>query len=332
MLVDWWYSSSLLRARQKDILDTLTLSRWAESGNRDVFLKNIKDSAYSDLFSETNLEKYETVLENALFGLYRELETLVPDALLLRMHRLTVDLNNVKMTVKSRLQELDMDWEMLSDSGVYPSDDVYTIVFERQYQKMPPEISAGLYRAEEEYQRTRNIQLLDFILDSAFHDYRMQSLRSAPGYGLVLNYYRGEADLENIKNAFRAVRMTLENTALRDVALGGGFLPQRDVLEAAGESMDSLADYVRKTRYGPALEDGVRDVLDNRGFVRFEKAADEYLLSELRPFRYIPSGPEVIEEYIRIKKSEIRNLKIVFIGLLNNLKPDDVRSRIREVH
>ncbi len=332
MLADWWYASSLLRAREKDILDSLTLTRWAESGNREVFVRNIKDSAYGELFGETNLEDYETVLEKALFELYRELDQLLPDPLVVRLHRMTVDLNNIKMTIKSKLQELPMDWDILSDTGVFPSDEIYTVIFEKQYHKLPPVIAAALVRAEEEYFRSRNIQILDFILDSAFHDYRLNSLVAARGHERVASYYRKTADMENIKNMIRARRLSLEKSADRYLLLKGGTLSDRDLRDAAGDSLEAVAEYVRGTAYGPALEEGVRDVLENRGFVRFEKAADEFLLGELRPFRFVPSGPEVIEEYLRLKQAEIKNLKIVFIGLLNDIKAEEVRSRIREAH
>ena len=50
---------------------------------------------------------------------------------------------------------------------------------------------------------------------------------------------------------------------------------------------------------------------------------------KLNDFVYKMSGPEVVEEFIRLKKMEIKNLKIVFIGKLNEMSTEDIKMRLR---
>ena len=48
--------------------------------------------------------------------------------------------------------------------------------------------------------------------------------------------------------------------------------------------------------------------------------------------KYINIGPEPIFSYIVAKEAEIKTLRIILVAKLNNLSPDVIRERVRELY
>jgi V/A-type H+-transporting ATPase subunit C len=52
----------------------------------------------------------------------------------------------------------------------------------------------------------------------------------------------------------------------------------------------------------------------------------------IRDAKYVTFGPEPILAYIYAKESEIKNLRIIMVGKINNIPSEVIRERLREVY
>ncbi|OHD62194.1 MAG: hypothetical protein A2014_01380 [Spirochaetes bacterium GWF1_49_6] len=324
----WGFITGRLRSLENNFLPYGTLIRWSESPNADTFVKYVKDSVYGDIFNEGNLHKYETVLEDHMQGLYDELLKIIPQDSLIRIHRLSSDQNNIKMIYKAKMSGRDVNWEILSENGFYPPEDLFPIIEEKLFSKLHPALDKALRNMDEEFKKTGNIQIAEFILDRAFNDLRL-NLLTDPAYKNIADYYRVWIDLENIKNLLRAKRLDIDRAYIPHVLLDHGTIDKFFFESMYMSQIGDVAEELIRGRYGELLSEGIRTVLEKRLYSQLEKAIDEFLLAKVGAFRYASSGPEVVEGFILRKLMEIKNLKIVFIGVLNGMDPEEIKGRVR---
>lgn len=328
-MVDWGFVAGRLRSLQQYLIDYDTLSAWADVNGKEGLLKEVKDSPYAEIFSGDDLSLYDSAFENYLDEVYAEIGKLIPDDLLIRLHTLTYDLNNLKIILKSKLMGADVNWEILSEKGSVTPEDLFTVVEEEQIGKLPKEIGSKLTFIEDEYRKSGDIQIADFMIDNAFNDYRFALLGSEEGYEKIRAFYETLVDMENMKNTLRAKTMNFERAVLEHLLLSHGSLSVDYFDDIYGESFSDIVEHFKESSYGEKLMAGLSDVGERGHFSVLEKDMDELLAEMIRPFRFVSSGPEVVEEYIFLKNLEVKNLKILFIGKLNNLPSEEIKKRIR---
>jgi V/A-type H+-transporting ATPase subunit C len=324
----WGFITGRLRSLENYFLPYTTLIRWSESPNIETFMKYVKDSVYGEVFTEGNLYKYETVLEDNVQALYDELMKIIPQDSLIRIHRLSSDQNNIKMIYKAKMSGREVNWEILSENGFYSPEDLFPIIEEKLYSKLHPALDKAMRNMDEEFKKTGNIQTAEFILDRAFNDLRLDLLEG-PDYKNIADYYRTWIDLENIKNLLRAKRLDIDRAYVPHILLDHGTIDRFFFENLYFSQIGEIAEELIRGRYGEPLADGIRTVLEKRLYSQLEKSIDELLLAKVGTFRYAATGPEVVEGFIQRKMMEIKNLKIVFIGVLNGMDPDEIKGRVR---
>lgn len=328
-MTSWGYAAGWLRSLENYFIPYNELLHLCDSRDENTFLRSIKDSFYSEMFTSHNLYQYDAILNNHLQELYKTIQKIIPDDQLIRIRKLNNDLNNLKIIYKAKNNGRDIEWEILSDDGIYPPEDMYTIIEEKQTTKLPKVIANAIYILEQELKRRHNPQLIDFIIDNAFNDYRFELLHRNRTYRSIADYYSCWVDCENIKNIFRAKRMNMEQALFTFVPLRHGTIPVEYIIYLYRDNIRDIADEISQSSYGAALSNGITRVIENHEYSQLEKEIDELLIKKLWNFHYTAFGPEVVEEFIQRKQLEVKNLKIVFIGVLNRMEAEEIKKRIR---
>ena len=112
---DYLYISSLLRAREPRMLSRDKAERMLDAPNVEDAAKMLTDSGYEDM-SQMGVKQIETALARRRADVFRELESLVPNAAVLDLFRLKYDYHNAKVLIKSDAMHHD-DNGLLSASG-----------------------------------------------------------------------------------------------------------------------------------------------------------------------------------------------------------------------
>jgi len=63
-----------------------------------------------------------------------------------------------------------------------------------------------------------------------------------------------------------------------------------------------------------------------------EKALDDLLMSYIRSARLVTIGVEPLIAWLFAKETEIRNVRMIMTGKINNLPMDMIRERLRETY
>lgn len=328
----WGYLSGLLRAERVHALRDGFFSVLAESADTDACAKALEDTVYGPLFQGKALKEFAQVFDEYYTKRLNEISASAPGPLPALLYALKTDLNNLKMVYKAKQSGREVAWERLSEAGTFAPEDMFSIVQEELYNRLPAPVREALLQLNEKQGDARRA---DFLIDRAYYTYRLDVLKEAAAkdeaYTALYDFYRKECDCENIKNLLRAKRMDLDKELVADLLIPGGHISPGFFLDQPNLSAEDTAELISDTAYGPALSAGITEWLTSQSASLLERLIDEYMLDQLKAFAYISSGPAVAEECLRTLDIELKNLKLIIIGKLNAMDAETIKGRVRNV-
>lgn len=330
----WGYLSGLLRAEKVYALTDSDFAALAETPDAETLAKSLEDTVYGPLFQGHTLKDFAEIFDNFYRTKFNEIKSMIPDPVIIKVHALKMDLNNLKLLYKAKSTQKEISWDRLSDEGTIPSEKMYTIVEYELYNELPQPVAQALIELKQI--AGDDLRQMDFLVDRAFYIYRLDLLKeafvkNAQDYTQILDLYRKEIDCENIKNIFRAKKMDLERDQILEIIIPGGYISSELLFEEAVLPAEDFIDFVRETAYGDFLSEGVDFWVNTRSCTILEKQIDEFLIKIVRNFSFIGQGPAVVEETLRLLDIELKNLKLIIIGKLNNMSVESIKGRVRHV-
>ncbi len=330
----WGYLSGLLRSEKVHALTNNDFISFADSVNADSLLKSLEDTVYGSLFQGRVLKEFTVIFDEYYQQKFQNIKEIIPCPIIMQVHSLKVDLNNLKICYKAKLSQKKISWEQLSEEGTIAPERMYAIVEYELWNELPTPISKAVIELADGAKDT--VRRVDFLLDRAYYTYRLQILQNAcyfetDFYKGLVDFYKKEIDCENIKNIFRAKKMNLEKDQIAEIIIVGGYISAEFFIDYANISGEEMADLVKDSAYGEVLSKGINDWITSKSCTILEKQIDEYLLDLTSNFSYLCSGPAIIEESLRSMQIEIKNLKLIIIGKINNMSTEEIKERVRNV-
>ena len=147
----------------------------------------------------------------------------------------------------------------------------------------------------------------------------------------LLDFFREEIDLINIKSFFRVFKGDMESGFFSRVFIPGGYVEEKDFWKAFEEGMERLPEILYSTDYSDLVQETVTELSDGHNLSNFEKKVDNRLLARIKSAsRYNFDGIEPVIGYIFAKEYEAKVVRIIMVGKLNGLEPGSIRERLRD--
>lgn len=292
------FVNGIIRAREARLLTKGHFDRLI-AGTLENFSTIISDTsyvAYDDI--PTGLEREEGEIKNFLnaFCITQEVKNFVawPE----HMH-------NIKVRVKKGGEEL-----------LYPSEESVPDTW--------PEVTEVIER----YVVEKDPFVLSTRLDLILCDRLSETARFAPFFE---EYYKLFFDLENIRSFFRARQFGNSKEIFNQVFIPYGSMEKNKFLEVITVGMEHLGKYFFTTPYMALVEKGGAYLQEHHSFLRLERLIDETRLRFLKQARMIAFGVEPLFAYYHFKLSEIKKLRQVYWGKLNEVVIDELKESIPDV-
>ncbi|MGL5721717.1 MAG: V-type ATPase subunit, partial [Brevinema sp.] len=129
----------------------------------------------------------------------------------------------------------------------------------------------------------------------------------------------------------RAKKIDMDREEIADLLIPGGFVSPDYFIDQANLSAEDTVELILAGPYGSALAQGLNEWASTKSISLLEKQIDEYILHQVKAFSYIMAGPAVIEETLRGLDVEMKNLKLIIIGKLNDMSTESIKGRVRNV-
>jgi len=333
--VRYGYAVGRVRALETRVFRDAVYERLVDAPTFAEQRRILSDTAYGQhLEGVETADAVEHALEAALDEAYTLVEALgLPEAIV-RFFRVRHDYANLRARLKAEVLGTSVD-EDLSPLGTVPPAVIAQPVerLPEHLRRVAEEARTAIATVEERAERQgggasaqERLDAIDRVVEQeAFEE--LASLARAARSEFLREYVALSVDLANVKRVLRARRRGMPLAEVEPTLLAGGRIPRAALAEAYALPLEELAERLASHRAlrGVAAEDLL--ALD-----RLDVATDALAVRMMRAGRAVPLGAEPVVAYVLAREAEVRQLRVLLIGKLAGLGPDDLRKRLRKVY
>ncbi|MCR3922035.1 MAG: V-type ATP synthase subunit C [Firmicutes bacterium] len=325
------YAVGRVRAMESRLLDSGKIERMVEAKSAEEALKILSESEYAGYLSEsTSAFAYEKILEAELRRVYLELRKFVPNPEIINLFASKFDYHNVKVLLKAKQLEENRDDLLVQEIGNLSLSELVRAVGEGDFKNLPPRMREATESITEQFRVDVNPQIVDLLLDRAMYAdifSTLQELKSP----FMTGYFIRLVDLINIKTFLRVQRLGRSKEFLESALLPAGDINIIKLVQL-GEPMEIVIDRLSFGRYSKVVEEGILAYQKTDTMTRYEKLLDDFLIQYIKLAKYSTFGPEPIVGYLLAKENELKTIRIVMVGKINQLPVEEIRERLRDVY
>jgi V/A-type H+-transporting ATPase subunit C len=320
-----------LRVLETRLLSKVKIDRMIDSSSADDVLKILQESEYASLMGTVKrAEDYNLLLKEELSRIYSLMYEISPDPLIVDIMRIKYDYHNIKVMLKGKALNKDFS-HMLIPVGTVNIEKLKLCIESEDYRELNPKMTEALNYAQEVYDELKDPQKIDTVLDK-FMYIDMLNRAKATNVNFIIDYIKRTIDFSNIKSIIRLKKQEKDGKFLKEIILDGGDISNDILLKAFEEPIENMASKFSSSKYGEVVRVGIEEYIKNGKLSLLEKYSENYIMESLKKAKYIAFGPEPIFAYIAAKETEIKIIRIIMVGKLNNVDNSVIRERVREVY
>lgn len=322
---------SRVRAMENRLLDSPKINRMIESSTADEAVKVLQETEYSEFMGNVKrVEDYEILLSEELKRVYSLVYDISPEKLLVDIMTLRYDYHNIKVLLKARALKKDLNY-LLIPVGTVDTDLLEQCIASESYIDLNSIMREGIEKAIEAYDLDKDPQKIDIILDRYLYK-DMLSKGECLGDSFVNTYLRRTIDLTNIKSFLRIKKQKKDREFLNTVLIDGGEIDLDVFNNYFNDSVENFVNKISHTDYFEILREGVEEFNKTGKLNAFEKLSDNFTMKLIKEAKYVSFGVEPLIAYVFAKETEIKVIRIIMVGKLNNVAPEVIKGRLRDIY
>jgi V/A-type H+/Na+-transporting ATPase subunit C len=323
------FAQSIARIRflETKMLDRSKLESLVEARDFGDCIKMLQDTKYGEYVTTTD---YEEGLKHALEDLYKDMFKTTPLSEVVDILAVRYDAHNIKSLIKGKFLGREMD-SILIDAGKIPVEKLKPMMKEENFRDLPKTLRGYVEKALEDFKNTQDPQNIDITIDRGMYEYMLEIAK-----GSELSYLeqivRLMIDIVSIKSFIRIKLQDKEKEFLQTVFIRGGHLDIDTFLNSINDSLESFSNKIAHTDHFKWAKEGIGEYIKNGDLGGLERYGDNYLIEYLKKAKLVSFGPEPIIAYIIARENEVRALRIILTGKKNEVQPDIIKERLRDVY
>jgi V/A-type H+-transporting ATPase subunit C len=213
------------------------------------------------------------------------------------------------------------------NAGTIPVNRLIQRMRDRDYHEMPKALASAAAAAIERFHLSQDPQEIDIEMDRGLYALMMDQSKASDNRFLI-NYVRTVIDLSNIKTFFRIKGLSNAWKLTDQVIYENGTLSVSVYRNAINEPLDVAVSRFKGTIYQQYVEESVEHWQKTGTMVAFEKGSDEMIMEYVRTSRYKAFGVEPLVAYLIVRENEIKTLRMILVGKMNQMAPEIIRERL----
>lgn len=324
------YAVARIRAVEKKLLDKAAIDRIVDAKSTEDAFKAIVAAGYgaSDCDTADPLG-YERFFKEEMKKTHMLLREIAPEPDVFDIFLQRSDYHNIKALLKAEFSDYNDD-SALMDEGTIPVGRLRSMIRDRDMSGMPQIMRDAAFEAIDVFNRTKDPQAIDIVLDRACFVH-MKELALNSGSSFLVDIVSILIDLTNIKIFLRAKKLKEPRNFLQKSLLVGGIMDKELFFESLEEPMDRFISILSYKPYSTLVK-GVEDFKNTGSLTMLEKLSDNYVMSYIKKALFTAFGLEPLVGYLLAREIEVKNLRIVMVGKINNIPGDIIRERLRDTY
>ncbi|MDI6617717.1 MAG: V-type ATP synthase subunit C [Clostridiales bacterium] len=315
-----------IRSMETKLLGMPKLESLSDASDFEGCIEMLKGTRYDKYI---NMPSYDEGLKIAVQDLYKEMHKMSPAREVVDIMAVKYDAHNIKCLIKGRLSDLNVE-NILIDAGTIPVPDLMRIKDEKNFKGIPNILARRMRESVEVYKKTHISNDIDVNIDRGTFEYMMEISKKS-GMKYLTEYTSLIIDVTNIMSFIRLKAVGDELATFEKMFIQGGNIGYDIFSPFFGQSLDKFASKIFYTGYYK-WANAISEYMKANDIGYLEKFRDDYIMDFIKKARYVSLGPQIVIAYIAAVENEIRMLRIILTGKKNNVKPESIKKRLRDVY
>lgn len=320
-----------LRVYETKLLDKSKLDRMIDSHSASEALKVLQETEYANIMTNVKrAEDYELILSEELKRLFTMMYDISPEKSLIDLMSIKYDYQNIKVILKGMFLKEDLSY-LLVNVGTIDSIKLKNLIENNDFRDLNPIMKEAIEETILKFEETKDPQILDIILDKYMFKQLVQ-IKNKIDDTFVDKYVKALIDSTNIKTLLRVKKQNKGREFFASVIIEGGSLDKDKLLGMLNDAVENIITKLAFTDYAEFVRTGIEYFTKTNSVSMLEKLVDNYIMKIMKDAKIIPFGVEPIIAYIYAKETEIKIIRIIMVGKLNNIAAEVIRERLRDIY
>ena len=318
-----------IRVYEKRLIDNVKFNRMLDLENIDEVLKFLSETVYGENISDDiNIYNYEQVLSLEFGRLFKSLKDIFDNKELINIFLKKYKYNNIKLMLKAKLLNVDLG-DILFNIEDFDNEFIYTAIKTENYSSLPDEIGDLVKKTLKDFEENKDPQRIDILIDKIMFGELLKESKNINS-DFLTKYIQILIDVFNVKTLFRIKKLNLNRALFDDVIVAGGNIALSNLKMIFSEPKENILNRFSMTNMYKYIKEGLENYVNSDDLNILDKELDDYLMEYLKNAKIITTGLAPIIGYINAKENEIKNIRIVLVGKINNVDSDSIKRRLRK--
>ena len=308
------YAVARIRALEVSLFSDAFIEQLLACKSADQVLQSVMEKGWGDMDSGGDAEAVLKCEEEKAWAVIRDV---APDMSVFDVLSYPKMYHEVSTGVKNPA--------MFYDDCPIPGEEMYRIIENREFSRLPGNMSRTAQEALDTLLHTGDGQLCDIIVDRAALD-AIEEAGKKSGEPIIENYADTTVAIADIKIAVRSQKTGKSADFMRSAMAECESLSIDQLIRASLSGMEEIAQYLEGTSYA-----GGADALRESPSA-FERWCDNRMIETLKSQKYETFSVGPLLGYLIARENEIKTVRIILTGKQNGFTDDAIRERIREMY
>ena len=315
------YAVARIRALEVSLFSDAFIEQLLACKSADQVLQSVIEKGWGDMDTEHDAEAVFKREEEKAWEVIRDT---APDMSVFDVLSYPKLYHNLKAAVKEVYAGVNNP-AMFYDDCAVSGEEMLQIVENREFSRLPGNMSGTAQEALEALLHTGDGQLCDIIVDRAALD-AIEEAGKRSGEPIIEDYADTTVAIADIKIAVRSQKTGKSADFMRSAMAECDSLSLDQLIRAALSGEEEIARYLEGTSYS-----GGADALRESPSA-FERWCDNRMTETLRPQKYETFSVGPLLGYLVARQNEIKTVRIILTGKQNGFSDEAIRERIREMY
>ncbi len=329
--MDFTQAVARLRVLETRLLNKVKIERMIDSSSAEEALKVLQETEYSNFMPNVKrAEDYEILLKEELKRVYSLMYQVSPERSVVDIMSLKYDYHNLKVLLKGKALGKDIS-NLLIPVGTMNIDRLKLYISTDDYRELDPFVRDAIVDAEKAYEVDKDPQKIDIVLDLYMYRDMLKRAKETE-IDFIINYVKQSIDFVNIKTWIRLKKQEKPLKFLKEVLLEGGNVQTKIFTDFYENTLENFIGEFSSFEYYEMLKKGIEEYEKSGKLTELEKLSEDFIMNSSKKAKYITFGPEPLFAYIIAKETEIKIIRIIMVGKINNIPPERIRERLRDIY
>ena len=337
---EYAFANGIIRKLDRELMGSELLDSLLKTNDITSALKIMNESESLHAPFDINCpEQYENTLNEELLYCYdiiKNISKVSPFHFLYFTFASKYDFYNLKIIIKSKFQKKEVPEELISKIYTIEPRKLISAIYDEKYEEIPGSFELLIKKIIVEYQKHRDPEKIDFILDKERYLMILNKIKEVEiieSEELFLKrFIRINIDLNNILSCIRAKIRGEKKIFTKEFILPEGDFKIEKIVEIYDSPITSWVEKLSFTDYKHIIEAGINAYQKNNSLMELEKLKDNFILNFTKIGKYITFGIEPLIGFISAKENDLKNIKILLSGKLNNISENKIKERLRDTY